>query len=63
MSLRRVFSLNPVIRKNHLAMNLALVKGNHLIRFQIDPATHGVLVLVKGNRQIGSQVNSTIHGF
>jgi len=31
--------------------------------FQVDRATHRILVLVKRGRQIGSQVNLTIHFF
>jgi len=31
--------------------------------FQVDQASHKILVLVKGDSQIGSQVNPTTHGF
>jgi hypothetical protein len=43
-----------------MGSQVALVKGNHHMEFQVDRAAH-FFVLVKGGRQMGSQVDRATH--
>jgi len=39
-----------------MGSQVALVKGNRQMGFQVDRVTHIILVLVRGDHQMGSQV-------